>query len=98
MTIKLSVRGAAPEEIARGLRAAFLVLNAAGVTDMQAALAEHQIEGWDVAYDMDPSRKPSEEVFRAAEAMEKARRAAIAACCQGWATPPGEADWKLDVA
>lgn len=46
MTIKRAVRGAAPEQTARGLRAAFLVLNAAGVTDIQAALAHHEIEGW----------------------------------------------------
>lgn len=98
MTIKLAVRGAALEEIARDLGAALFMLNAAGVTNIQAALAEHQIEGWNVAYDLDRTSKPSENVVYAAEAIEKARRAAIAACCRGWATPPDESSWTLDVA
>jgi hypothetical protein len=70
--LELKVPGASAEEIARGLRAAQDVLEAAGVTDAQGAMAQYALEGWDVAHDMDPKEKPTD-VFRAAAALNRAR-------------------------
>lgn len=98
MTMVLKVLGATPEEIAKGLRAARAVLDQAGVTDMQGARAQFDLEGWDVAYDMEQKRRPGAEVFEAAAALDRARDAAIAACCAGWAVVPSEPGWSLDVA
>lgn len=97
MTMVLKVLGATPEEITKGLRAAQAVLDQAGVSDMQGARAEFDLEGWDEAYDMDQKRRPGAEVFEAAAALDRARGAAIAACCGGWSALPDIQDWSLDV-
>lgn len=97
MTMVLRVVGATPAEVAKGLRAAQAVLDQAGVTDMQGAQAQFDLEGWDVAYDMDKKRRPSADVFEAAAALDRARDAAIAACCAGWSALPDIQDWSLDV-
>lgn len=97
MTMVLKVQGAAPEEIAKGLWAAQAELDQAGITDVQAARAQFDLEGWDVAYDMDQKRRPGAEVFEAAAALDRARDAAIAACCAEWSALPDIQDWSLDV-
>ncbi|MDM0100469.1 hypothetical protein QTI51_24540 [Variovorax sp. J22G73] len=93
----LKVLGATLAEIAKGLLAAQAVLDQAGVTDIQGARAEFDLEGWDVAYDMDEKRRPGADVFDAAAALDRARGAAVAACCAEWAALPDVQDWSLDV-
>lgn len=48
MYITLTVEGAKPEEIARGLDAAQAVFDRAGVTPDRAAEARFNVEGWDI--------------------------------------------------
>jgi hypothetical protein len=48
MTITIHVEGAKPEEIIRGLLAAQLVFDKAGITPDKAATARFVVEGWDI--------------------------------------------------
>lgn len=88
MTMVLKVPGASPEEIAKGLRAAQAVLDAAGVTDVQGAWALHELEGFGDAPGRNAKRKVSLAVFNAAVALGQARAASIAACCEGVGNSP----------
>jgi hypothetical protein len=97
MTMVFKVLGATSEEIAKGLRAAHAVLDEAGVTDVQGARAAFDLEGWDVVYGMDYKRRPGADVFEAAAALDRARDAALAACCEDWPVLPDVQDWSLDV-
>src|SRR5690606_10647587 len=48
MTITIHVKGAAPEEVIRGLFAAQEVFDKAGVTPEEATTASFVVEGWDI--------------------------------------------------
>ncbi|TIM16666.1 MAG: hypothetical protein E5Y74_31685 [Mesorhizobium sp.] len=80
MDLYLSVPGASPEEIARGIAAAEAVLDRAGISALEAADGMFAIEGGD---DTDESL-PTEEEDQAATAWMEASRAALDACCAGW--------------
>lgn len=95
MTLVLKVPGATHDEIAKGLKAAQAMLDAAGVTAAQAAHAQFALEGWGIVYGLKDNVTPSDAIFDAAAALDQARDAAIAACCEGWAERPAE--WSLDV-
>ncbi len=95
MTMVLKGAGATPDEIAKGLRAAQAVLDAAGVTAEQGARAQFALEGWGIVHGLKDNVTPSDAIFDAAAALDQAREAAIAASCEGWAEQPAE--WSLDV-
>ncbi|ADU36248.1 hypothetical protein [Variovorax paradoxus] len=95
MTMVLKVPGANPEEIAKGLRAAQAVLDAAGVTDVQGAWGLHELESFDDS--LGRSAKPRPGAVGAAFALAQARKAALAACCEGWGQLPRPGQWTLDV-
>mgnify|MGYP001459875755 CR=1 FL=1 len=84
--ITLTVEGAEPEEIARGLAAAQAVFDRAGVTPDRAADARFNAEGWDIrGFDDDISGDD----LAICTVWDEAEGAAIEACCAGWAKRPG---------
>jgi hypothetical protein len=92
-----AIEDTSPEEIAKGLRAAQAVLDAAGVTDAEAAWGLFELESFDDAPERNAERRVANAAFDAGVALMQARKAAIAACCQGWAHCPRSGDWTLDV-
>jgi hypothetical protein len=64
------------------------------VTDAQGAMAQY---GLGSGLRHGPKEKPTDDVFRAAAALDRARRAAIAACCHGWEDSPSERDCVFNV-
>ncbi|RUT85523.1 MULTISPECIES: hypothetical protein [unclassified Mesorhizobium] len=83
MDLLLTVPGASPEEIARGIAAANEVLDRAGISALEAADGMFAIEGWDDASFADESL-PTGEENEAASAWIEASRAALDACCADW--------------
>ncbi|MER9332892.1 hypothetical protein NKJ06_02565 [Mesorhizobium sp. M0293] len=83
MDLLLTVPGASPEEIARGIAAAQAVLDRAGITAIEAAEGLFALEGWDDASFPDEG-EPTEEEDEAASAWMEASRAALDACCADW--------------
>lgn len=94
MTITIRVEGAQPEEIVRGLLAAQEVFDKAGVTPDQAATARFVVEGWDIR---GFTGKVPEEELAICTVWDEADRAAVLACCAGWAADkvPDSADLEL---
>jgi hypothetical protein len=94
MTITIHVEGAMPEEIIRGLLAAQLVFDNAGVTPDEAATARLVVEGWDIEGFPDPA--PDAELA-ICHVWDEADQAAVTACCAGWPKEkiPGSADLEL---
>lgn len=85
--MELRVQGASRVQLDRGLVAARAVFARAGVTPLEAAQADWDREGWDLA-GFDPSREPPEAVMSIADVWSEANQAAVAACCDGWAEVP----------
>lgn len=83
MNLVLSVPGASPEEIARGIAAAEAALERAGFTAEEAADGAFALEGWDI--NGFPEDGLDDEAGAAAEAWAEAHDAALDACCGGWA-------------
>lgn len=82
MDLLLSVPGASPEEISRGIAAAQQALERAGFTAEQAADAAFAVEGWDM--NGAPEDGLDDWDCGAADAWGQANRAALEACCAGW--------------
>ncbi|TPK42330.1 MULTISPECIES: hypothetical protein [unclassified Mesorhizobium] len=82
MDLVLSVPGASPEEISRGLAAAEEALERAGFTAEEAAYGAFVVEGWDI--NGPPEDGPDYSASRAASAWGRAHAAALEACCEGW--------------
>ncbi|TPJ52696.1 hypothetical protein [Mesorhizobium sp. B2-6-4] len=82
MDLVLSVPGASPEEISRGLAAAEEALERAGFTAEEAAFGAFTVEGWDI--NGPPEDGPDHPASRAASAWGQAHAAALEACCEGW--------------
>lgn len=81
MYITITIAGATPEEIARGLTAAQAVFDRAGVTPLRAAEARFNLEGWDIAgFD----GAISQDDLDLAGLWDEADQAALGACCAGW--------------
>ena len=86
MILTLHVPEAAPEDVERGLAAAYAVLEASGFTVAEAAhgyWAREERQGSRV-----PSQRPSEQVLEAAASFRLAQVAAIEACCGKDVSPP----------
>jgi hypothetical protein len=81
MTITIHVEGARPEEIIRGLLAAQLVFDQAGVTPDAAATARFVVEGWDIEGFPEPAPDAELEICHV---WDEADQAAVTACCAGW--------------
>ncbi|CAN7262657.1 hypothetical protein LJR084_001241 [Variovorax sp. LjRoot84] len=96
MTMILKVPGASPEELARGLAAAQAVLDAAGVTDVEAVRAFLELDFWDISSSKE-FRKLTPKEIASATALGDARAAALRACCAGWPKVPTIHEWSLDV-
>lgn len=94
MTITIHVEGARPEEIIRGLLAAQLVFDKAGVTPDAAATARFVVEGWDIEGFPEPA--PDAELA-ISHVWDEADQAAVTACCAGWPQEkiPASADLEL---
>ena len=94
MTITIHVEGARPEEIIRGLLAAQLVFDNAGVTPDAAVTARFVVEGWDIEGFPEPA--PDAELA-ICHVWDDADQAAVTACCAGWPQEkiPGSADLEL---
>ncbi|TPM33749.1 hypothetical protein FJ955_03145 [Mesorhizobium sp. B2-2-2] len=82
MDLILSVPGASPEEIARGIKAAERVLARAGFTAEQAAEGAFIVEGWDI--NGVPEGGVDDWASSASYAWGQASNAALEACCAGW--------------
>ncbi|NGN40178.1 hypothetical protein G6N74_03800 [Mesorhizobium sp. CGMCC 1.15528] len=80
MSITIHIPGAKPDEIVRGLLAAQAVFDTAGVTPLQAAEADFDMEGWDIQGFQGEAPDNSDicDVWREADL------AAVLACCEGW--------------
>jgi hypothetical protein len=94
MTITIHVEGAKPEEIIRGLLAAQLVFDRAGVTPDDAATARFVVEGWDIEGFPEPA--PDAELA-ICHVWDEADQAAVTACCASWRQEkiPASADLEL---
>ena len=94
MTITISIEGAQPEEIMRGLIAAQEVFTKAGVTPDQAATARFVVEGWDIR---GFTGKVPEAELAICTVWDEADQAAVQACCTGWAADkvPDSAELEL---
>ena len=86
MILTLHVLGAAPEDIQRGVAAAYAVLEASGFTAAEAAHGYRACEEWKSS--RTSTSKPSEETLEAAASFRLAELAAIEACCGKQAAPP----------
>lgn len=82
MDLVLSVPGASPEEIARGIAAAEAALERAGFTAEEAADGAFALEGWDI--NGFPEDGLDDRAGDAAHAWGEANAAALEACCAGW--------------
>lgn len=82
MDLILSVPGASPEEIARGIAAAEAALERAGFTAEEAADGAFALEGWDI--NGFPEDGLDDRAGDAAQAWAEAHTAALEACCAGW--------------
>jgi hypothetical protein len=80
MSITIHIPSANPEEIVRGLLAAQAVFDKAGVTPLQAAEAQFDMDGWDIqGFEGEgPDNSDICDVWREADV------AAVKACCEGW--------------
>lgn len=94
MTITIRVEGAHPEDIIRGLLAAHEVFDKAGVTPDEAATARFVVEGWDIRGFVG---KVPEAELAICTVWDEADRAAVQACCAGWAADkvPNSAELEL---
>jgi hypothetical protein len=94
MHFKISVKGAKPEEIAKGLVAAQAVFDQAGVTPYEAATARFNVEGWDVRGFKGPI---SDHDLQICGVWDAADQAAAKACCENWGPrrKPTSADLEL---
>ena len=82
MDLVLSVPGATPEEVSRGIAAAEAALERAGFTAEEAADGAFALEGWDI--NGFPEDGLGEDEGEAAQAWAEAHAAALEACCAGW--------------
>ncbi|RUW46734.1 hypothetical protein [Mesorhizobium sp. M8A.F.Ca.ET.021.01.1.1] len=82
MALILSVPGASPEEITRGIAAAEGALERAGFTAEEAADGAFALEGWDIIGF--PEGGLDDQAGAAAQAWGEAHTAALKACCAGW--------------
>ncbi|QKC98396.1 hypothetical protein [Mesorhizobium sp. NZP2298] len=83
MELRLSIEGATPEELARGVAAAEAVFARAGITALQGAEGLFALEGWDIK-GFPEDDQPTEDEDRAATVWMEADEAATTACCAGW--------------
>ena len=86
MILTLHVPGATTEAIARGVAAAYAVLEASGFTAAEAAHGYRACEEWKGS--RSSSAKPSEDMLEAAASFRLAESAAIEACCGKQSAPP----------
>lgn len=94
MQLTITVNGANPEEIARGLAAACAVFDRAGITPERAADARFAAEGSDISGFID---KISDDDLALGGVWDDADEAALRACCDGWedARKPTSANLEL---
>ena len=90
MKLKIIIDGASEQELQQGHDAAMAVLNAAGVTPLQAAKASFKQE----SESDDPPELTAWE-RDAAHAWNSAAYAAAEAACAGWPKPVQAADFEL---
>lgn len=79
--LKLTIEGATEQEMRKGLEAARVVFEKAGVHPLIAAEGWWKLQGWD---DGAPDESLTEEDSRNAAIWLDAEDAAIEACCKGW--------------
>ncbi|MER9144263.1 hypothetical protein NKH92_16395 [Mesorhizobium sp. M0871] len=82
MELRLDIRGAKLEEIARGANAAQLVFDRQGIAAEVAASGMFALQVWDIK-GFWQGKEPSESQKVAADVWLKAERAAYDACCTG---------------
>ncbi|TPL21008.1 hypothetical protein FJ945_19905 [Mesorhizobium sp. B2-4-9] len=82
MDLVLTVPGASPEEISRGIAAAEAALERAGFTAEEAAQGAFALEGWDI--NGFPEDGLDRRAGAGAQAWGQAHTAALEACCAGW--------------
>jgi hypothetical protein len=82
MFLSLSIEGARPDEIKRGLAAAQAVFDASGVTVVRVANARFAVEGWDIGGFAEAG--VDDEDLEIHGLWDNASGAALAACCAGW--------------
>ncbi|TWG90296.1 hypothetical protein L598_000700000520 [Mesorhizobium sp. J18] len=80
--LTITVEGATPDEIARGIAAAEAVFREAGIHPLDGANAVFDVEGWDIK---GLRGRLSNEVWEHFDVWCRAERAALEACCGNWA-------------
>jgi hypothetical protein len=83
MDIRISVPGATPEEIERGMAAAKAAFAKAGITPEQAADARFAVEGWDIRGFPDDEH-PDDDEIQFCSVWDEADQAAAEAVCRDW--------------
>lgn len=81
MDIRISVEGAKPQEIARGIAAAMAVFERHSITPERAADARFNVEGWDI---QGFTGDISAEDLEICSVWDDADQAALKACCADW--------------
>lgn len=94
MELRLAIKGAKPEEIARGIDAAQAVFDQEGIAADVAASGAFAVYIRDIKGFLG-SGEPSESQRIAANVWKKAERAAYEACCAGCREQPAVGRWAL---
>jgi hypothetical protein len=92
--IRISVEGATPDEIERGIVAAKAIFHRARVTPEAAADGRFAVEGWD---DRGFEGAISAEDLDLHALWDEADQAALQACCAGWETRRKPASSNLEL-
>jgi hypothetical protein len=89
MELKLKVEGALPEELQRGIDAAWAVFRTHGVNPVDAANGMQAMEQWDdFGFPADGEGAMSDEDGRLADIWMEAMETAARACCASWTEVP----------
>jgi hypothetical protein len=88
MELRLKVEGASPEDLQRGIDAAWAVFTKHDMDPITAADGMFALEGWDDAgFPDDGDASMTEEEGHAADVWMEAGREAVKACCASWDEP-----------
>jgi hypothetical protein len=88
MELRLKVEGASPEELQRGVEAAWAVFKKHGMNPITAADGMFALEAWDDAgFQPEGNDAMTDEEGHAADVWMEATEAAVKACCATWTEP-----------